>query len=213
MTTLSGPSMLGTGWPIASGVDVRPGGDGEHRFFQPGDRWEQLLLCASFVRKPLRQSPCSALWLGPAVALHRPVGPFHDKDTILDACQTPDETERRRHMPGLTLGQAARIARRSKATLSRDIAAGRLHAVRNPGGTFSINPRELSRMYPNPPVITVPAVSSEQMTQELDLLRETIGELRKRLDVADQERAALRQQVDQMALQLVRLLTPKSESE
>jgi hypothetical protein len=115
-------------------------------------------------------------------------------------------------MPGITLGQAARIARRSKATLSRDIAAGRLRAVRNPDGSFSINPRELSRVYPNPPAVPVPVVSGEQIMRELDLMRETIGELRKRLDTADQERAALRQQLDQMALQLVRLLTPKSES-
>lgn len=51
-------------------------------------------------------------------------------------------------MPSLTLSQAARAISKSKSTLNRAVKSGRLSAVRNEDGTFSIDPSELARAFP-----------------------------------------------------------------
>ena len=48
----------------------------------------------------------------------------------------------------LTLSQAAKTISKSKSTLNRAIKSGRLSAVRNEDGTFSIDPSELARAFP-----------------------------------------------------------------
>lgn len=53
-------------------------------------------------------------------------------------------------MTGLTLSQAAKALGKSKSTLNRAIKTGRLSATRNEDGTFSINPAELYRAFPEP---------------------------------------------------------------
>ena len=47
----------------------------------------------------------------------------------------------------LTLGQAARMSRTSKTTLTRAIRAGRLSATRRDDGSYSIDEAELARVY------------------------------------------------------------------
>lgn len=51
-------------------------------------------------------------------------------------------------MPYLTLSQAAKATSKSKSTLNRAIKSGRLSATRNADGTFSIDPSELARAFP-----------------------------------------------------------------
>lgn len=51
-------------------------------------------------------------------------------------------------MTFLTLSQAAKAISKSKSTLNRAIKSGRLSAVRNEDGTFSIDPSELARAFP-----------------------------------------------------------------
>lgn len=53
-------------------------------------------------------------------------------------------------MTGLTLSQAAKALGKSKSTLNRAIKTGRLSAKRNDDGTFSIDPAELYRAFPEP---------------------------------------------------------------
>lgn len=48
----------------------------------------------------------------------------------------------------LTMGQAAKEAGTSKATISRAIASGRLSATRNDKGGWDIQPAELFRVFP-----------------------------------------------------------------
>ena len=48
----------------------------------------------------------------------------------------------------LTMGEAAKLAGISKATLSRAIKNGRVSAIRNDKGGFDIDPAELFRSYP-----------------------------------------------------------------
>jgi len=50
-------------------------------------------------------------------------------------------------MTFLTLSQAAKSISKSKSTLNRAIKSGRLSAVRNEDGTFSIDPSELARAF------------------------------------------------------------------
>ena len=49
---------------------------------------------------------------------------------------------------GYTLGQAAKAAGRSKTTVHRAIAGGRLSAARTENGGWSIDPAELARVFP-----------------------------------------------------------------
>lgn len=51
-------------------------------------------------------------------------------------------------MSFLTLSQAAKSIAKSKSTLNRAIKSGRLSAIRNENGTFSIDPSELARAFP-----------------------------------------------------------------
>lgn len=53
-------------------------------------------------------------------------------------------------MTGFTLSQAAKALGKSKSTLNRAIKTGKLSATRNEDGTFSINPAELYRAFPEP---------------------------------------------------------------
>jgi hypothetical protein len=47
-----------------------------------------------------------------------------------------------------TMGQAARAVGKAKSTLSRDVKAGKISAIRNPDGSLAIDPAELHRVYP-----------------------------------------------------------------
>jgi excisionase family DNA binding protein len=110
-----------------------------------------------------------------------------------------------------TLGEAAKATGISKASISRAINSGRISAVKNEGGSFSIEPVELHRVYPPKSSATVSATPPETMRNTeggtgntsdsnvlqarldaaLEQLRDrdgTIGDLRHRLDRSDEER-------------------------
>ena len=61
----------------------------------------------------------------------------------------------------LTLSQAAKTISKSKSTLNRAIKSGRLSAVRNEDGTFSIDPSELARAFPHNAPERAPMVHHE----------------------------------------------------
>ncbi|WP_010165446.1 hypothetical protein [Sphingomonas sp. PAMC 26617] len=109
-----------------------------------------------------------------------------------------------------TLGEAAKATGISKASISRAINSGRISAVKNESGSFSIEPVELHRVY-SPKSATVSNTPSETMRNTegntgntldsnvlqarldaaLEQLRDrdgTIGDLRQRLDRSDEER-------------------------
>ena len=64
-------------------------------------------------------------------------------------------------MSFLTLSQAAKSISKSKSTLNRAIKSGRLSAVRNEDGTFSIDPSELARAFPQNATEREPPVHHE----------------------------------------------------
>lgn len=64
-------------------------------------------------------------------------------------------------MSFLTLSQAAKSISKSKSTLNRAIKSGRLSAIRNEDGTFSIDPSELARAFPQNTTERAPLVHRE----------------------------------------------------
>lgn len=110
-----------------------------------------------------------------------------------------------------TLGEAAKATGISKASISRAINSGRISAVKNEGGSFSIEPVELHRIYPPKSSATVSETPTEtarntgsgtgntsdsnvlqaRLDAALEQLRDregTIDDLRHRLDRSDEER-------------------------
>ena len=110
-----------------------------------------------------------------------------------------------------TLGEAAKATGISKASISRAINSGRISAVKNEGGSFSIEPVELHRVYPPKSSATASGTPTETVADNegntgntsnsnvlqarldaaLEQLRDrdgTIGDLRQRLDRSDEER-------------------------
>lgn len=70
-------------------------------------------------------------------------------------------------MSFLTLSQAAKTISKSKSTLNRAIKTGRLSAVRNEDGTFSIDPSELARAFPQNIHERTPVVHHEPALERL----------------------------------------------
>ena len=105
-----------------------------------------------------------------------------------------------------TLNQAAKHAQKSKGTLSKAIANGRISAKKNADGSYEIDPSELGRWLSTVSTAT-PKTSSEthsttssesSVNTEIALLRErladkddVIDDLRQRLDQSDEERRRL----------------------
>ncbi len=110
-----------------------------------------------------------------------------------------------------TLGEAAKATGVSKASLSRAIGNGRISATKNDDGSFSIEPVELHRVYPPKSAVTVAETPDEtirnpsanprntndanvlqaRLEAALEQLRDrddAIGDLRRRLDLSDEER-------------------------
>lgn len=110
-----------------------------------------------------------------------------------------------------TLGEAAKATGISKASISRAVSSGRISATKKDDGSFSIEPVELHRIYPPKSAVPVSATLPEtalgvegntrnssdsnvlqaRLDAALEQLRDkegTIGDLRQRLDRADEER-------------------------
>ena len=101
----------------------------------------------------------------------------------------------------LTLGQAARLTRTSKTTLTRAIKAGRLSATRRDDGVYSIDPAELARVYSvkveTPATGAATVATVHQATPERDgALQVEIEVLRAQLDLMREHAAELRHQRD-----------------
>ena len=108
-----------------------------------------------------------------------------------------------------TLRQAAEVAHCSKSTIQRALKSGKLSAQRKDDGSYSIDPSELARVF----TLTAPEQaswdtvisSSDTPSPKADLLeqkvamledqlyreRETVEDLRKRLDRAEDRLTAL----------------------
>jgi hypothetical protein len=118
----------------------------------------------------------------------------------------------------LSLSAAAKATGKAKATIHRAVKSGKLSARRDEAGAYHIHPSELARVFPVvvsetsqrdaalPPV--PPPEQDALLRQEvgflrdaLDRERETVADLRKRLDRAEERVLALSAPVAQAASQ------------
>ncbi|WP_313138105.1 hypothetical protein [Paracoccus jeotgali] len=99
-------------------------------------------------------------------------------------------------MAQMTLSQAAKATGKSKSTLNRAIKSGKLSAARNDDGTFSIDPAELFRAFPeraSDPTPERPAVQAG--TGELQSRVNTLEALlQKEREALEREREALQRE-------------------
>lgn len=113
---------------------------------------------------------------------------------------------------GLTLRQAADLCGASRSTIHRALKSGKLSGKRLEDGAWDIDPSELARVFPwdiSEPVQrdnsgqgkegtsereAVLAVKVEMLEHQLERERDTIADLRKRLDRAEDRVLALTSQ-------------------
>ncbi|MGC2857807.1 helix-turn-helix domain-containing protein [Novispirillum sp. DQ9] len=109
-------------------------------------------------------------------------------------------------MAELTLSQAAKLAGKSKSTLSRALSSGKLSAAKREGNQILINVAELERVYGPLPRQNVPPNVPEERSAtpsestELALLKARMQEL-------EQDRKDLREQLEQERAERTRLVT------
>jgi len=105
-------------------------------------------------------------------------------------------------MGNLSLGQAAKEAGVSKATVSKALKSGRLSYVSKSTAGYEIDPAELFRVFPKKPLITVASEQSEtpEETVETASLAVEVRLLRERLAEVQEERDAWRDQAQRLAL-------------
>ena len=121
---------------------------------------------------------------------------------------------------GLTLRQAADLCGASRSTIHRALKSGKLSGNRLEDGAWDIDPSELARVFPwdisepvqrdNPGQCkegtsereAVLAVKVEMLEHQLERERDTIADLRKRLDKAEDRVLALTSQTLPPALEL-----------
>ena len=95
-----------------------------------------------------------------------------------------------------TLGEAARAVGKSKMTISRAIATGKISAGRNHDGTYSIEPAELHRVFA-PVTPDAGLGSTALLSRETAIVTATLRELRDRLADKDAVIEDLRRRLDQ----------------
>ncbi len=105
-------------------------------------------------------------------------------------------------MAYMSLGQAAKEAGLSKATISKALKTGRLSYVSKSTAGYEIDPAELFRVFPPKPLSTVESERSQTPVEtgksqadrfELQLLRERVEDLQR-------DRDAWREQAQRLAL-------------
>jgi len=110
---------------------------------------------------------------------------------------------------GLTLRQAAEKCGKSRSTIHRALKSGKISGGRDDDGAWSIDPSELARVFPwdEPGHVrrdamehgrddagdgaSVLSVKVEMLEQQLERERETVEDLRRRLDKAEERVFAL----------------------
>ncbi|WP_100269199.1 helix-turn-helix domain-containing protein [Epibacterium ulvae] len=103
-----------------------------------------------------------------------------------------------------TLGQAAKATGKSKTTIQRAIAKGRISATKDTSGAYQIDPSELHRVFAPTSPETVPQPQQSNTTRpqdgtpvlqvKIDALEEMLAREREALDEIRTDRDAWKQQ-------------------
>jgi hypothetical protein len=105
-----------------------------------------------------------------------------------------------------TLGEAAKAVGKSKATLSKAVKSGRISAVKNEDGSFSIEPVELHRVYP-PALLETVASEQQETPNQTGVNTHELIELRVKLEAAQQRITDLEEDREHWRQQANRLLS------
>lgn len=106
-------------------------------------------------------------------------------------------------MGNLSLGQAAKEAGVSKATISKALKSGRMSYLAKSTAGYEIDPAELFRVFPKKPLETVVSERSqtpEETGQTAAQQQEVVEMLRERVRDLQAERDAWREQAQRLAL-------------
>jgi excisionase family DNA binding protein len=129
-------------------------------------------------------------------------------------------------MVGLSLREAAQLAKTSKSTILRAIQSGRLSATRTDDGGYSIDPAELCRVYPPRPDAPEPSAdqgagqgatgSAAEAATELRIrnaqLEAGFNALKAILEAEKKHLEEIREDRDRWAAQAERLALPAPDS-
>ena len=116
-----------------------------------------------------------------------------------------------------TIGTAAKATGKSKSTISRDIEKGKISAMKNDDGSYSIDPAELHRVYPPVSQSNGPSNGQSNDPQPAHLAAGTGGlegelqHLRERLSSLELERGREREQLTEQIEDLRRRLDRADE--
>lgn len=119
-----------------------------------------------------------------------------------------------------TLGKAAKATGLSKPTLSKAVKSGKLSAVKNDNGSYTIDPVELHRVFPSvtsnrqkeatdlrletpEQLAQMLAKEQEERTREREQHQVTINDLRRRLDEAEAARREATAETRRLTLMLI----------
>ena len=107
-----------------------------------------------------------------------------------------------------TLGTAAKAVGKSKSTISKAIASGKISAHRLPNGSFEIDPSELHRVYPpnasetgETERLATPQKTGEN-TNENMILQVKLDAAHQRIADLEEDRAQWRQQANTLLLKV-----------
>jgi hypothetical protein len=105
-------------------------------------------------------------------------------------------------MTYLSLGQAAKEAGVSKATISKALKSGRLSYVAKTTAGYEIDPAELFRAFPRKPLETVTSerLETPEETRQTADQQQVVELLRERVRELQEERDAWREQAQRLAL-------------
>jgi excisionase family DNA binding protein len=125
-------------------------------------------------------------------------------------------------MAGLSLREAAQLAKTSKSTILRAIQSGRLSAARTDDGGYSIDPAELCRVYPPRPEPepaadqAAPGAQADAAATELRIrnaqLEAGFNALKAILEAEKKHLEEIREDRDRWAAQAERLALPAPDT-
>lgn len=101
-------------------------------------------------------------------------------------------------MPELSLSQAAKLTSKSKSTINRAIKTGKLSAIQQEDGSYSIDPAELARAFDVEPLEGAKRRNAEpdetRLLERIDALEAMLARERAALDEVRADRDAWKQQ-------------------
>ena len=105
-----------------------------------------------------------------------------------------------------TAGTAAKVVGKTKSTITKAIASGKLSAIKNDNGAWEIDASELYRVYPPTPLETVEIEQNDTLkemdgnSKEIEALERLLKAAEEQIDDLKADRDEWRKQANQLLL-------------